>query len=164
MLVVLGAVIILAFGITSVRAPTGAVLEATATPGRTATGVTLGSLAETPVAHTPQPSDAPTAAIVTAIPSEPVPTWSPAMTATPRPTAVRETPPPRATGDRMAVLTRCPDRRSCYIYVVRAGDNLVSIANWFGIPYAEVLARNPQIRNPSQVHAGDRITLPRPRR
>jgi LysM repeat protein len=47
---------------------------------------------------------------------------------------------------------------------VRAGDNLRSIANWFGVPYDTVLSMNPQVHDAATIHAGDKLRLPAPTR
>ncbi len=161
-LVLFGAGLMVVLAATQTLSPTGAVLEATSRPA--------GALAARP-ATSPTPSNlvAPTPAAtgpVAGAAASPPP--SPQATPSPRPTAVPTRAPVasslRDSRDRMAVLTACPDQPDCYVYVVRRGDNLVSIANWFGIAYDDVLELNPQIRNPGQLHAGDRITLPQPHR
>ncbi len=161
-LVLFGAGLMVVLAATQALAPTGAVLEATSRP--------IGGLAAVPDS-TGTPSSLATSATAASGPTiqpaaTPLPSLqeTPKPRPTPRPTRAPATPVPHDTGDRMAVVTACPGQPDCYVYVVRRGDNLVSIANWFGIPYDELLARNPQIREPSRVHAGDRITLPRPRR
>lgn len=138
-LVVLGAGLIAGLVVAQGQTPLGAVLEATGAPR-----------ADAP----PSVQDAtralePAAATIS-------PTLDRAVA--PRPEQ------PSQVSDRMAVLNRCPGQPHCYIYRVRRGDNLRSIASWFGISYATVLALNPQVRDPRTIHAGDRIALPTPRR
>jgi hypothetical protein len=161
-LVLFGSVVLLTMALLQTQ-PRGAVLEATSAPAgglRPASPAGVGDPGHAGV----KPSERATAIVS---PSRPI-IATPTPGAAPRPTSAPTNLPanqPRAdSGDRMSVLTPCPNRPGCFIYVVRQGDNLVSIANWFGIPYSEVLDRNPQIRNPARVHAGDRITLPPPRR
>ena len=165
-LVLLGSALMVFLAIGQLAAPTGAVLEATSAPGPSDQAAVLTS-------RSPSAAPAPTVHATASLTPSPVPasassaphateTASPSPTYSPRPTAATQT--QRDTSDRMAVLTACPGRADCYIYVVRRGDNLVSIANWFGVPYDVVLARNAWIGDPSRVHAGDRIELPRPTR
>jgi LysM repeat protein len=42
----------------------------------------------------------------------------------------------------MKLLSPCPDKAKCYIYRVRSGDNLFSIANYFGVSLGTVKAWN----------------------
>ncbi len=111
-----------------------------------------------PVPPSAPPSVDPTAA-ATASPS-PAPTAPP--TATPAPTP-KPTPTPRPTSDRYALLTACPDAPRCWIYRVRRGDNLVSIANYFGVPLDSVYDRNPWLRT-TGLRQGQELRLPPPTR
>lgn len=169
-LILFGAGLMVVLAATQALSPTGAVLEGTSRPtGGLAAVPASTSMPSGLAASATAPSGRTAGPAATLLPSpDATPTPSPQATRTPRPTAVPTRAPataaPRDTSDRMAVLIACPDEPDCYIYEVRRGDNLVSIANWFGIPYSTVLALNPQIRDPGTVRAGDRITLPTPRR
>lgn len=101
---------------------------------------------------TPSPTAAPTEA----------PSPSPAPSTTPGATP-QATPSPAATSDRYSLLVPCPDAQDCWIYRVRSGDNLASIANYFGVSLQSIYDRNPWARTTS-LRAGQELRLPPPTR
>lgn len=115
--------------------------------------VAVASASPSPTNAEPTPTPEPTV--------EPSSTPSLAPTPTPAPT-VEPTPTPAPTSDRYALLTPCPDKPDCYLYTIRAGDNLQSIANYFGTSYPTLRKLNPNLSIP--VHVGDVIVLPPPTR
>ncbi len=131
-------------------------------------GLDLPAPAPTDVAAVPSP----TSAAATAGPASPSPLPSPSATpapsaeptpgATPVPTPA-PTIAPSPTSDRYALLEPCPNTPDCWIYTVRAGDNLTSIANYFGVPLATVYELNPEMRTRS-LQPGKKLILPPPTR
>jgi LysM repeat protein len=90
------------------------------------------------------------------------PSIAPTPTPTPTPTPAA-TPSPRPSSDRYALLKPCPDAPECWIYTVRSGDNLVSIARYFGVPFEVVTELNPWTET-TQLVAGQELRLPPPTR
>jgi hypothetical protein len=125
--------------------------------------VALGPSSPVASPAAPSPTLFPTPAPTVAPPvPTPSPTVRPSPSPTPRPTP-RSTPAPSPTSDRYAVLTACPGRASCWIYVVRRGDNLFSIAHWFGVPLETIYAMNPWART-SSLRPGLELRIPTPTR
>jgi LysM repeat protein len=129
-----------------------------ASPGASAVAVASAGPTQ-PAASMSAPSPGPE---MTPVPT-PAPTPVPTPVATPAATSAA-TAAPAPTSNRYAVLEPCPNRPNCYIYTIRQGDNLRSIASWFGVPYSTVLELNPWISDPTTILAGDRLTLPPPTR
>ena len=86
----------------------------------------------------------------------PTPSASPSVTAAP-------TPAPTPTSDRYKLLKPCPNTPKCWIYTVRSGDNVYSIAHYFGVSTDSVYARNPWLKK-TGLRAGQQLRLPPPTR
>ena len=104
----------------------------------------------------PSPSPSPTPELT----PTPSPTTAPTATPTEEPTP-KPTKKPRS--DRYKLLDPCPDKPDCWIYVVRSGDNLYSIAHYFGIPLRVIYDWNPRYPG-ARLRVGDEIRMPPPRR
>jgi len=117
------------------------------------------SVVVAPPAGSPSPSSPPSPS---ALPVTPAPSATPPPTPTPAPPTAAPT--PASTSDRYLLLVACPGTAECWIYTVRSGDNLVSIANYFGVSYDRVLDMNPSIGDPTTIRAGDQIRMPPPTR
>jgi nucleoid-associated protein YgaU len=59
-------------------------------------------------------------------------------------------------------LAACPDAPGCYLYIVRPGDRLSTIAGRYGITQQSILALNPKITDPNAIFSGQTIRLPGP--
>lgn len=110
-------------------------------PAPEATEPIASASSSPPAAVAPAPTDGPT----------------PGPTRTPRP-------PPERITDRFPELAPCPRESSCYIYVVRTGDNFFSIVHYYRVDYDTVLRMNPGLGNPARIRPGDEIRIPTPRR
>jgi LysM repeat protein len=97
---------------------------------------------------------------------EPSASPSPALTASPSPAltpSAAPTPAGTPRSDRYKLLKACPSTPKCWIYTVRSGDNLFSIAHYFGVSQDSIYARNPWLRS-SGLRAGQELKLPPPTR
>jgi nucleoid-associated protein YgaU len=130
-------------------------------------GVTLPSRA--PVGAVAGASFGPAAGSPGANPASPAPSRAPEASAAPsaspagRSPAPTPTAAPAPTSDPNAHQVACPGVPDCYRYTIRAGDNLWSIARWFGVPLDAVYARNPDLRT-TALRVGAQIVLPTPTR
>ena len=79
-------------------------------------------------------------------PSVPPSTTEPSASA---PAVATGTPPPAT-----------PAAPTPLVYTVVANDTLSGIATKFGVKVSQILAANPQIKNPNQIAIGDQITIP----
>ena len=155
------------FGFVMSRGGLDLAVATSPSPEASASGLAAASPTTEPAATaTPSAEPAPT--------STPAPTPSPTVAPTPEPTPEPTAEPtaeptpeptPEATprSDRYALLTPCPDAPRCWIYVVRRGDNVYSIARYFGVPESRVYAMNPWLET-TGLRAGQELRLPPPTR
>ncbi|HEY3335679.1 MAG TPA: LysM peptidoglycan-binding domain-containing protein [Candidatus Limnocylindrales bacterium] len=132
-----------------------------AAPSSTAIAVVASA---SPAAASVAPSVIASSSPTTGPTPSPSPTSSPTPSATPSPTP-SPTPKPtkKPTSDRYKLLKPCPNQDNCWIYTVRSGDNLSSIANYFGHSLKTIYKWNPQYPG-TALRVGAQIRMPPPTR
>jgi LysM repeat protein len=111
-------------------------------------------------APTPPPSPSPSPSPSATPSASPSSSPSPSPSRTPKPTAK---PTKAPTSTRYALLAPCPSKDGCWIYTVRSGDNLFSIAKYFGHPLSTIYRWNPQYPG-TALKVGAAIRMPPPTR
>jgi hypothetical protein len=137
--------------------PSGSLLAGveTAVPTATASPASPPAPTATPSALASPATAAPTATTL----ATPQPTPAPTTQVAPTGTAAY---PPGATASRMKFLSPCTDKAKCYIYRIRSGDNLYSIANYFGVSLSTVKAWNAW--TDAGLKSGRELRIPPPTR
>ncbi len=157
------AILVLAFSasVAFVLARGGLELQALASVGPSASPGAL-AIASSSAAAVPTATPAPTDSPVVSPSDSPLPSASPSESPSSSPSAP-PTPSPTPRSDRFALLTKCSNRPNCWIYTVRSGDNLFSIAHYFGVSVDAVHQMNPWTRTRG-LRAGQQLLLPTPTR
>src|SRR3954452_16040681 len=145
----------------------GNVVADTRTPAPTSRPTPAATAIATPsataTAPTPTPIPSATAAPTATPGATAAPTAVPTSRPRPAPTAARTSGyPAGATASRMRLVMPCPDTVKCYVYRIRSGDNLYSIANYFGVSLATTTAWNPWTSD--GLKAGRALRIPPPTR
>ncbi|HEY0443946.1 MAG TPA: LysM peptidoglycan-binding domain-containing protein [Candidatus Limnocylindrales bacterium] len=138
-----------------------------------ADAIGLAAASGTPASSAPAAATAPAVAVTPATPRPtavatpqptPAPTASTTPSVAPTPSApVDPTATPQASSSRYALLQPCATKPDCYTYTIRRGDNLTSIARYFGVSLATVRALNPWTQT-SGISPGQQLVLPPPTR
>jgi LysM domain len=136
--------------------PTASASAIAVVPSVSPTPAASVEVSASPVA-TPAPTPSPVAS-PTAEPT-PSPSLEPSVEPSVEPSASAS---PRPSSNRYALLAACPGKPDCWIYRIRSGDNLFSIAKYFGVPLATVKSLNPWTA--SGLKVGRALILPPPTR
>jgi LysM repeat protein len=67
--------------------------------------------------------------------------------------------PPAATASASPTAPPAPTQQ---VYVIKTGDTLSKVARKFGLTLDELLAANPQIKDPNKIGLGQEIVIPLP--